>query len=218
MQQNSTALWTLGIIGVSAFMLIAFLFSSRESSPNPELTKQDIPVVADDHVKGAATSTVVLVEYLDFECEACGAYYPIVTQLQEEYGDRVKFVARYFPLPSHRNGLPAALAAEAAGRQGKFWEMHDLLFTRQATWGEKQAQTPEVFEAYAQELGLDMEKFRADVASAEVTERVARDIEQGQQLGVNSTPTFFLNGKQVRAPSIEAFRTLLDAELQASGA
>lgn len=196
-----------GLIGLSSLLRPA---STITSEPSPVLA-----IAADDHVKGAATSTVVLVEYLDFECEACGAYYPLVKQLEQEYGDRVTFVARYFPLQGHRNGFPAALAAEAASRQGKFWEMHDLLFMRQKEWGEKQVATPEVFEGFAQEIGLNMEQFKTDVASPEVAARVKRDQDAGIELGVKSTPTFFLNGKRIQNPQgYEAFKTLLDAELR----
>jgi protein-disulfide isomerase len=207
--KTSTMVWVVIGALVLGFGLILL------TRPAPQAVQTTVPpIAADDYVKGATSSPVVLVEYLDFECEACGAYYPVVKQLEAEYGDRVAFVARYFPLPNHRNGIPAALAAEAAGRQGKFWEMHDLLFTRQTTWGEKQMPTPEVFEAYAQELGLDMERFKSDVASDEVRTRVLRDVEIGQNIGVKSTPTFFLNGKPVRAQNYEAFKAILDNELK----
>lgn len=210
MKITSTA-WAIIAISVLAGAILVWASTAR--SPEPVL--EFPPVSVDDHIKGAATSTVVLVEYLDFECEACGAYYPVVKQLEEEYGDRVTFVARYYPIQSHRNALPAAYAAEAASRQGKFWEMHDLLFTRQKEWGEKQVATPEIFEGFAQELGLNMEQFKADVASPEVVARVKRDQDAGNQLGVKSTPTFFLNGKRIQNPQgYEAFKALLDAELK----
>lgn len=185
---------------IASCALIVFLLAQPRSEP---VANNFPPVAADDYTKGAATSTVVLVEYLDFECEACGAYYPIIKNLEKEFGEDITFVARYFPLPGHRNGLTAALAVEAAGRQGKFWEMHDLLFERQKEWGEKQVPTPEVFEGFAAELGLDMEKFRADVASPEVKARVQRDMDSGRALGVNSTPSFFLNGERLQNPQSE---------------
>lgn len=196
------SLTNIGLVAglLAACALIVFLLAQPRSEP---VTNNFPPVAVDDYTKGAATSTVVLVEYLDFECEACGAYYPIVKNLEKQFGEDITFVARYFPLPGHRNGLTAALAAEAAGRQGKFWEMHDLLFERQKEWGEKQAPTPEVFEGFATELGLDMEKFRADVASPEVKARVQRDIDSGRALGVNSTPSFFLNGERLQNPQSE---------------
>ena len=210
MKITSTA-WAIILISVVAGAILVWTSVARAPLPVAEFPA----ISGDDHVKGAATSTVTLVEYLDFECEACGAYYPLVKQLEAEYGDRVTFVARYYPLPGHRNALPAAYAAEAAGLQGKFWEMHDLLFTRQKDWGEKPIATPEVFESFAQELGLDMTKFKADVASAEIAARVKRDQDAGNQLGVKSTPTFFLNGKKIQNPqSYEAFKALLDAELK----
>lgn len=172
------------------------------------------PVAADDHVKGATDQKVVLVEYLDFECEACGAYYPILKNLEQMLKGKVTFVVRYFPLQGHANGLPAALAAEAAGRQGKFWEMHDMLFERQKEWGEKPAPTPEVFETFASELGLDIEKFRADVASEEVRTRVQRDIDSGRQLGITGTPTFFIDGEKIQNPKSEqAFWAILETRL-----
>lgn len=173
------------------------------AQPRPEVAKDFPPITAEDHTKGDVEGHVVLVEYLDFECEACGAYYPIIKSLEKQFDKDITFVARYFPLPGHKNGLPAALAAEAAGRQGKFWEMHDLLFERQKEWGEKQVETPEVFEAFAAELQLDMEKFRADVASADVRARVQRDIDSGRALGVNSTPSFFVNGERLENPKSE---------------
>lgn len=201
------------IWAVVAFLVLClgFVFLTR---PAGNTTAAPVPpVAADDHVKGAASSSVVLVEYLDFECPSCGAYYPIVKRLEAEYGDRVTFVTRHFPLPGHRNGLPAARAAEAAARQGKFWEMHNLLFARQDAWGGKAAATPEVFEGYATELGLDLAQFRADVASAEVEARIERDIREGRQIGVSGTPTFFLNGTMIRPASYDAFTALIDAAL-----
>lgn len=187
------------------------------AQPRPERAKDFPPVTAEDHTKGAVEGHVVLVEYLDFECEACGAYYPIIKSLEETFKTDVTFVARYFPLPGHRNGLPAALAAEAAGRQGKFWEMHNLLFERQKEWGEKQVETPEVFEGFAAELGLDMDKFRTDVASPEVKARIQRDMESGRALGVNSTPSFFINGERIENPQSERdFWRVLESAVDAN--
>lgn len=171
-------------------------------------------VTASDWVKGNPKAAVVVVEYLDFECEVCGSYYPGIKRLAEEFKDRVAFVTRYFPLPGHKNSLTAALAAEAAGRQGKFWEMHDTLFQNQETWGEKPAPTPEIFEAYAQKLGLNMEQFKRDVSSPAVKERVERDRAAGQRFGVQSTPTFFLNGEKIQNPkSYTDFKTVLQGAI-----
>ena len=208
---KNRTIWIGGILilslGVLLFLSTLIRPASQTSVGNSTLTT----LSSDEYIRGATSSPVTLIEYFDFECEACGAYYPLVKQLENDLGDRVTFVARYYPLPNHKNGLQAALAAEAAGRQGKFWEMHDLLFTRQKEWGEKQVETPEVFAQYAQEIGLDVERFKTDVTSAEVRARVQRDLDSGRALGVQGTPSFFLNGEKIQNPqSYEAFKTLLE--------
>ncbi len=159
-------------------------------------------------------SELTIVEFLDFECEACGAYYPVVEQLREEYGDRVTFVARYFPMPGHRNGELAARTAEAAARQGKFEEMYNKLFTTQKEWGESQEWKESVFRGYAKELGLDMQKFDTDLADPETAGRVQDDQRDGLGLGVQGTPTFFLDGEKITNPgSHKEFKTLIDDKL-----
>ncbi|QOV33420.1 thioredoxin domain-containing protein [Streptomyces ferrugineus] len=159
-------------------------------------------------------SELTIVEFLDFECEGCGAFHPVVEKLREEYGDRVTFVARYFPMPGHRNGELAARAAEAAAQQGKFEEMYDKLFTTQREWGESQEWKQDVFRGYAKQLGLDMGKFDAALADPEVAGRVQDDQRDGLGLGVQGTPTFFVDGAKVDTPaSYEAFKALIDARL-----
>ncbi|WP_406121665.1 DsbA family protein [Streptomyces canus] len=159
-------------------------------------------------------SELTLVEFLDFECESCGAYYPAVEQLRKEYGDRVTFVARYFPMPGHRNGELAARTVEAAARQGRFEEMYTKLFTTQQEWGESQDSKESVFRGYAKELALDMDRFDADLADPEVAGRVQDDQRDGLDLGVQGTPTFFLDGERITNPaSYEAFKALIDARL-----
>ena len=111
--------------------------------------------------------------------------------------------------------MTSALAMEAAGKQGKYWEMHDLLFEEQQNWGERQASNPTIFEQYAEQLGLDIEQFKQDVDSQEVKDRVVSDRDTGIRLGVNSTPTFFLNGEKIQNPrGYEAFKSLLDEALK----
>ncbi len=205
-------LWTGGIVIV--VLGFAFALSLLGTKPAAGVAIPLPPVTADDHVKGAENGRVTVVEYLDLECAACAAYYPLVKQMEEEFGDRVTFVVRYFPLQGHINGYPAALAAEAASRQGKFWEMHDLLFENQKEWGGKQSATPEVFETYAQKIGLNMEQFKTDFASESVKERVERNKTEARDLKLNGTPSFFLQGLQIASPpSPEAFRALIQAEL-----
>lgn len=184
------------------------------SQKKEEVTNTLTTVVADDYVKGSASALVTLIEYLDFECEACGAYFPLVKQLEQEFQNDLKVVRRYYPLPGHKNGLTAALAVEAAARQGKYDEMHDLLFTEQKNWGEKPAPTPAVFEGYARQLGLDMTKFKQDVASQSVKDRVKRDVDSGTKLGNTGTPSFYLQGEKIQNPrSVEDFKTLIQAAI-----
>lgn len=184
----------------------------KEVPPNDLLT-----VVVDDYVVGSTSAKATLIEYLDFECEACGAYFPLVKQLEQEFPNDLRVVRRYFPLPGHKNGMTAALAVEAAARQNKYTEMHDLLFTEQEKWGEKNTSTPAVFEDYAKQLGLDMEKFKQDVASPEVAARVQRDIDSGKKLGNSGTPTFFLNGEKIQNPQgYEPFKAIIKAKVSTS--
>lgn len=167
-----------------------------------------------DYVSGPKDAPVTLVEYLDFECAACGAYFPLVQRLKQDFPDDVQVVTRHFPLTMHKNGMSSALAVEAAAQQGKFQEMHDLLFAEQKKWGQKSAARPELFEEYARRLELDMERFQKDVTASATRERVARDISSGTKLGVTGTPSFFLNGEKIDNPkSYEDFKVLVQAVL-----
>ncbi|MDQ6524918.1 thioredoxin domain-containing protein [Nocardioides sp. LHD-245] len=158
------------------------------------------------------SSDIVLVEFLDFECEACGAAYPLVEELREEYGDRVTFVARYFPLPGHFNGERAARAVESAARQDRFLEMYQKMYDTQAEWGEQQVPLDDLFRGFAAELGLDLARYDADYASDDVAARVQRDVTDGVSLGVRGTPTFFLDGELLRPTSAADFeQALVDA-------
>ncbi|MEV5451822.1 thioredoxin domain-containing protein [Streptomyces sp. NPDC052535] len=176
---------------------------------------QAMPVRDNSHrLTRPAQSELTVVEFLDFECEACGAAYPMVEKLREEYGDRVTFIARYFPMPGHRNGELAARTAEAAAQQGKFEQMYTKLFTTQKQWGESQEWKQDVFRGYAKELGLDMARFDAALADPEVAGRVETDQRDGLGLGVRGTPTFFVDGRMIDTPrSYEQFKTRIDDRL-----
>jgi protein-disulfide isomerase len=189
--------------------------SPRETAILAEPASDAEPLRTSSHRLTRPTrSELTVVEFLDFECETCGAVYPSMERLKKEYGDRVTFVARYFPMPGHRNGDLAARTAEAAARQGRFEDMYDKLFTTQATWGEAKDSKQALFRSFAKELGLDMDEFDADLVSAETAERVALDRRDGFGLGVQGTPTFFVDGRKIRMPqSYEAFKALIDREL-----
>ncbi|MCI1019154.1 thioredoxin domain-containing protein [Microbacterium sp. C5A9] len=182
----------LAIVGI----LYAMSQGATETAP-PEGEKLQT-VRTDSHVldEGGADA-VTVVEFLDFECEACGAFYPLVEDLREQYSGDITYVVRYFPLPGHINSTQAALAAEAAARQDRFEDMYHRLFETQSQWGERSEETPEVFRGFAEELGLDMAAFDAAVADPATLERVQADKTDGERLGVSSTPSFFIDGEPV---------------------
>lgn len=144
--------------------------------------------------RGSPMAQVTIVEFSDFECPYCGRAHPVVQQLLNEFEGRVRVVFKNFPLSAHPHAMSAARAAVAAGNQGKFWEMHDLLFEHQTQLED------EDIEGYAEQLGLDMERFRTDMAAPETQRRIEQDKEEGQQAGVEGTPTFFIDGRRFQEP------------------
>ena len=171
------------------------------NNESPELTVQ---VGADDHTEGSENAQVTLVEYGDYECPYCGTAYEIVKKIQDEMGDKLRFVFRNFPLQqSHPHAENAAEAAEIAAQDGKFWEMHDILYENQ------NALDDESLKSYAKKIGLDAEKFGADLESGKFEEKVQKDFMSGIESGVNGTPSFFING--VRFNGSFDYENLLEA-------
>jgi protein-disulfide isomerase len=153
------------------------------------------PVNRNDHIQGSLNRKTTLVEYGDFECPYCGRAYPIVKEIQKIKGNDLGFVFREFPLSqSHLHAEHVAYAAEAAGKQGKFWEMHDMLFEHQDFLED------EDLVSYAQDLKLNIEQFKNDMASEGIKNKVKKDFMDGVRSGVNGTPTFFINGKRFDGP------------------
>jgi protein-disulfide isomerase len=160
-------------------------------SPGHHGPKLVLPVGERDHAQGAVDAPVTLVEYGDYECPYCGRAYPIVKAVQKAIGPRLRFIFRNFPLSeAHPNAANAAEAAETAGEQGKFWEMHDTLFEHQ------KALRPRDLVAHATRLGLDSDRFQRELESHAHVERVREDFMSGVRSGVNGTPTFFINGER----------------------
>jgi len=148
------------------------------------------------HVRGQAKAAITIEEFADFQCPPCETLAGWLPKLEREFTGKVRVVFRNFPLQMHQHAPAAARAAEAAGLQGKFWEMHDALYRHRAAWTTATDVLP-LFEGYAGELALDREKFRADAASAPVSGRVTADQDRGKSLGVTGTPTLFLNNRVV---------------------
>jgi len=199
------------IVGVAVVAAVAVYVGLGAGGGSDGTTAGLIDAVgATDHVKGNPAAKVVLIEYSDFQCPACGAYYPLVRKLADDYANDIAFVYRHFPLQQHPNAIPAARAAEAAALQGKFWEMHNTLFEHQEIWAEA-ANPTDMFMGYARELGLAEEQFRRDYEADAGSDRAKSDFQSGLRAGVNATPTFYLNGKRIESPrSYDAFKAVLD--------
>ncbi|MBM4569033.1 thioredoxin domain-containing protein [Rhodococcus hoagii] len=162
----------------------------------------------------APDSKVTFVEFLDFECEACRSVYPAVEQLRADYGDRVDFVVRNFPIASHFNAERAARAVEAAAQQGKFEQMYKRMYETQIDWGEQRTPMDDVFRGFAQDMGLDMAAYDVAYSAPETLVRIQQDIADGRSLGVQGTPTFFVNGERLEPTTYGDLTDALDAALR----
>lgn len=191
---------TVGLVVVLLVVALVYVLLSENQASAPETGTNDGPQVVreNSHVlDDGGDAAVTVVEFLDFECEACGAFYPLVEDLREKFDGEITYVIRYFPLPGHFNSKNAAIAAEAAAQQGRLEDMYHRLFQTQAQWGEAQESRANMFRGFAVELGLDMAAFDEAVADPATAQRVEFDVDEGERLGVSSTPTFFIDGEQV---------------------
>ncbi len=206
------------VLGASVVLIIGsvlFLLTTIELGGSSSSTALPVNrVAATDWTKGSQSSNIVLIEYSDFQCPACQSYQPVVKQLMDELGEQIVFVYRHFPLSQiHKNAEPAARAAEAAGRQNKFWQMHDLLFQRQQEWSEG-GKAQEFFLQYADSLNLDVAQFENDMKAKEVKQKVKNDYQSGVRNRVQGTPSFFLNGQKLQNPrNYEEFKKLIQEVL-----
>lgn len=190
------------VVGFVAVIAAILLFSG-DDAPTANGSREEQLVRSDSHKLAEGGTDAVLVEFLDFECESCRAAHPTVEEIRTEYGDRMTLVVRYMPL--HASSVNAAKAAEAAAAQGKFEAMYTKLFETQPEWGEQRTPEQAKFFAYATELGLDMEKFTAVYNDPATEAKIKRDETDGKALGVQATPTFFLDGEKL---SLSGFANL----------
>tara|TARA_R110002124_G_scaffold126756_3_gene286432 strand:- start:10795 stop:11460 length:666 start_codon:yes stop_codon:yes gene_type:complete len=208
---------TGGLILVVIAVIVVLLAQAQQSRPTAEsdpMTGIASATRGDSHIlDNAGDGAVTVVEFLDFECEACAAAYPVVEELRQEFSGQVTFVLRYFPLPGHFNSTNAAVAVEAAAQQGELEAMYKQMFATQSEWGEAQQSQAPLFRKFAEDLGLDLAQYDAAVADPATTARVESDFKDGVALGVNSTPTFFVNDQIVELRSFGDLRTAIDAEL-----
>ncbi len=166
-----------------------------------------------DNARGPITAPVTIIEYSDFQCPACAMYYTLVEQLIAS-SPNIRVVYRNFPLYPlpHPNSMIAAQAAESAAKQGKFWEMHDMLFSKQSAWSDlPKEKALDMFKSYATTIGLNIVQYSADFDSPTVKAKIDADRTEGETLGINSTPTFFINGKAIVNPQgYDAFKKIID--------
>lgn len=203
------------IILISIFGLLK-LASISEKPSQQATTKVPIEVTQDDVIIGTESAHVTIVEYADFQCPACAAYHPIVTQILEEYDGQVRLVYRFFPLVQiHKNAMPAAQAAYAAHQQGKFTEMSDTLYTNQETWqGQSLDEAKQTFFSYAEQLGLDMTQFAKDFEAEATINLITKQMREGADKGVSSTPTFIINDEKITNPAgYDAFKSIIEEKL-----
>lgn len=207
----SKQFWIILVVIVAVFVgIVGFTGKGNKTSSNPT-----------DHTIGSGSTGVTLVEYGDYQCPYCGQYYPTVKAVVDKYKSQITYQFRNFPLTSiHQNAFAAARAAEAAGLMGKYWEMHDLLYQENLAYYNSNEKTPtwigvsnpeSVFVNYASSLGLDTTKFKQLYASEQVNNLIIADENAGNKLGVNATPTFYIDGKQVQISNSQAdFETAIN--------
>ncbi|HLL60811.1 MAG TPA: thioredoxin domain-containing protein [Candidatus Nitrosocosmicus sp.] len=195
---------TMGIVIIAIPALFGIYKLTTQSQKPP--TPINLEVTEKDWITGNKQAPNELVEYSDLQCPACRMAHPLVKEVIKN--KRIKFVYRHFPLSMHKNSVNAAMAAEAAGVQNKFWEMQDLLFINQEKWAE--SKNPEsIFIGYAKQLKLDTEKFQLDLKNKDLKSKIDAQMQSGNIAGVNATPTFYLNGVKIDIQALQNIETLL---------
>ncbi len=204
--------WVGGLVVLG--LLVWFVYALVNSPSTPATVLSAPGPKSTDMTYGNPKAKVVLTEYADFQCPGCGAYYPILKQLTTQYKDKLFFVYRFFPLEQiHKNALVASEAGYAASLQGKFWEMHDLLFAHQNDWAELNDPSSN-FLSYAKVAGLDVAQFKKDWTAGSTQNYIKSQEQAALDLGLPGTPSFFLNGKQIQnPPTLQDFQKLIDQAL-----
>lgn len=219
MTKEAKTLITIGI--VTLIVLIGGVFLLNRGAPSPSNTGANVPANSpllvrsnsDKTASDSAQPKVTVVEFADYECSACGEANPIIQQILKNYDGKINFVFRNFPLPQHQNSMIAAEVAEAAGEQGKFWEMHDKLYETQNDWSNSNNPL-ELFISYAKDMGLDTAKIRNEVSANKFSAKIQQDIADATALGINETPTFFINGQELLGVQVYGdLKKIIDADL-----
>ena len=207
MSKESKIILLVAAVVIAGIAILIGFVNSKQLDPAGIMEK----IVREDS-RTYGTGDVYLVEFGDYQCPACASVNPDIEKLKEEYKDTMTFVYRNFPLPGHANAQAAAEAAEAAASQGKFWEMHTLLFEKQNEWSAL-ADPNSLFTQYAESLGLDKEQFADDITGKANKDRISSDQSDGYAVGVSGTPTFFVNGKKLNSIDYDSIKKAIDLEL-----
>lgn len=198
------------------------LWLSRQKNSQSSASPQQIRNLSDASpgaekppTRGSSQATVILEEFGDFQCPPCAQLHGEIKKLEREYESKFQLIFRHYPLSMHEQAVAAAQAAEAAALQGKFWEMHDLLYERQDEWSEK-PNAGEIFAGYARSLNLDIEKFLRDINNPQIRERIEADQKRGNSIEIQGTPALFINGREIPSESMtpEGIRELINASLK----
>lgn len=211
MGKEAKILTAILVAVVGAMVGLFILTGSGEGTV--EKPPADAGKLVRDNSHKTGTGSVTVVEFGDFQCPSCAIAQPTVQRIKQEYGDKITFVFRNFPLPMHQNAETAAKAAEAAAAQGKYWEMNDKLFASLQEWGEL-SDPKDTFTKYATELGVsDIDRFKRELGDDTYTQRIKDDKADGEAVGVQGTPTFFVNGQQAQNFQYETLKELIDQQL-----
>ncbi len=213
---NKQFLAILAVIILGLFGIL--MLTSKDKNSNGDSSSNSSATSATEHVVGKGEKNVTIVAYEDFQCPACALFHPLVKQIKADYGDQIKFQFRHFPLVQiHPNAYIASRAAEAASKQGKFFEMHDLLFEQQDSWKSSSDPT-EQFVSYGSQLGLNVDQLKSDMQSEAVSGAINADLKAGKDANVNSTPTFIINGRKIdkNPQSLDEFKKIIDDEIAKS--
>jgi len=217
MRRDILRLAGIAAVLITALVLVAVYYLRAQrlerTAQVAERASTDNSIFVRPHSRsmGPENAKVTVVEFLDPECESCRAIYPMVKHLLGQYAGRIRFVVRYMPL--HPNSIYAAGALEAAGEQGRFWDMLEILFQNQPDWGNHHAPKPELIPGYAQQIGLDMQAFERSLSVGAHRALVEADHADGRSLGVTGTPTFFVNGRLLERLGHEQLKALIEEEL-----
>jgi protein-disulfide isomerase len=208
-------IWSAAVIifGLTVWGLIVATENPTQSTQPTQTVKTVPSPTSTDIALGNKNGKVILIEYADFQCPACGTYYQVVKKILQNYGNQVEFVYRNFPLTMHQNAKPAAYAAYSAFKQGKFAEMEDLLYSNQSAWSSSDNPAA-IFKQYAERIGLNINQYDKDFSSDDTKKFIAGQGKAAEALGIDSTPSFFVNKTQIRpAPNYDDFKKIIEDEI-----